>query len=150
MAVPDGKPVDFEILKEPWNKYELKDGSTLKTRFILKKVLVKNLSESKANFGFDGQNLSVIMCDDDWKGEPDKKAYSTVDLKNALEKEIRYDTLLEEWNEYLVDDGTRIRLKTTVTNVNRTTLYDNTGDRIYLVETNVMMNIKRPKPLDNN
>ena len=150
MSVPDGKPIDFDIVKEPWNKYSLKDGSTLKTRFILKKVFVKRLSELKAHFGFDGQNLSVITCADDLKGESDKKAYSPIEIKKAIDKEIRYDTVLEEWNEYLIDDGTQIRLKTTVTNVNRSTLYDNTGDRIYLVDTNVIMNIKRPKPLDNN
>ena len=57
MSAQDGKSIDFDVLKEPWNKYELKDGSTLKTKFVLKKVLVKNLSESKASFGFDGQGM---------------------------------------------------------------------------------------------
>ena len=32
------RSIDFEIIKEPWNKYQISDGSILRTRTILKKV----------------------------------------------------------------------------------------------------------------
>lgn len=144
----DEKPIDFEILKEPWNKYEISDNSVLKTRFVLKKVLVKNLSENKKSFGFDGEHMNVIFCAPEWKGTPDAKIYSPAELRESIDKEdMRYNTLSEEWNEYLLDDGTRIRLKTTVTGVVRTNKFDKIGDRVYLVDTNAIMNIKQPKPL---
>jgi len=37
--LPDGEPVDFEVVKEDWNEYRLADGSTLKVKLILTGVL---------------------------------------------------------------------------------------------------------------
>lgn len=142
------KTIDFEVLKEPWNKYEISDGSVLKTKFILKKIQVKELSEKKANFNIDSQNLTVIYPATELKGEPDNKAYSPVELKKAVKKEdLRYNISQEEWNEYLLDDATRIRVKTTVIRISRTSKFDKVGDPIYLVDTSAIVDIKRPKPL---
>jgi hypothetical protein len=51
-----------------------------------------------------------------------------------VEKDIRYDTLSEEWNEYIAEDGTKIRFKSTLARVHRTNKYDKHGDPIYLIE----------------
>lgn len=140
------RAVDFEILKEPWNKYEIADGSIVKTRFVLKKVEIQNLAENKSNFNIDGQNLSVVYTNPELKGTPTNLLYSPIEIKNSVVKdELRYNTLAEEWNEYLLDDGTRLRLKSTVTKVSRTSKYDKFGDPIYLVDSNAIMEIKRPK-----
>jgi len=37
-----GKDLDFKISKEDWNVYELADGSILKVRFVLRKVILCN------------------------------------------------------------------------------------------------------------
>jgi len=58
---------------------------------------------------------------------------------------LGYNTLGEEWNEYILEDGTKIRIKTTVTKISRTDKYEKIGDPIYLVETNVMMQVTKPK-----
>ena len=46
---------------------------------------------------------------------------------------MRYSTLAEEWNEYIVDDGTKIRIKTTVTNVKKSDKFAQNGDLFILL-----------------
>jgi len=40
--IPEGEPVDFEVVKEDWNEYRLTDGSTLKVKLVLTGVMRLN------------------------------------------------------------------------------------------------------------
>ena len=40
--LPEGEPVDFEVVKEDWNEYRLTDGSTLKIKLVLTGVMRLN------------------------------------------------------------------------------------------------------------
>jgi hypothetical protein len=42
IKVLEGEQVDFEVVKEDWNIYKLKDGTTLKIKLILVGVLRSN------------------------------------------------------------------------------------------------------------
>ena len=37
--LPEGEPVDFEVLREEWNEYHPADGSTLKVKLVLTGVI---------------------------------------------------------------------------------------------------------------
>lgn len=138
--------VDFEIIKEPWNKYAITDGSVLKTRFILKKVDTRIMDENKKNYKIDGLPLSIIYASAELRGEPSQQRYSTQELQNSISyDDLRYDTIHEEWDEYMLDDGTRIRVKATVMKISRTDKFDRNGDPLYLVDTTAMVEIKLPK-----
>jgi hypothetical protein len=128
------RELDFDIVKEPWNKYELSDGAILKTRIILQKV--KHIEqENRTGYGTDFTPLQVIFAPAERKGTPSNQTYTEQELASSIDQELRYNTTAEEWNEYVVDDGTRIRVEITVTRVSRTTKFDQYGDPIYLVET---------------
>lgn len=48
--MPDARFIEFEIIKEPWNKYQISDGSVLKTRIILteaERVMVPSPSSAQ-------------------------------------------------------------------------------------------------------
>ena len=140
------RPIDFDVVKEPWNKYELTDGTVVKTKVVLTKLGKTILEGNKANFQIDVQVVSVILVPTELRGTPDTHVYSPQELQASIEKaEMRYTTLAEEWNEYVVDDGTRIRVKSTVTRIAKTTKYDKNGELIYLVETNNLVQIKSPR-----
>lgn len=141
-----GKPVfDFDVVREPWNKYELADGCSLKLKVVLTKLRKKQVDEKNTNYDFDVQNLAVVLTDE--KGPPDTKTYSPQELTAAIIKDdIRYTTTSEEWNEYVADDGARVRLKVTVTRVAKTSKFDKNGEPIYLVESGALAQIKRPTP----
>ena len=40
--LPEGEPVDFEVVREDWNEYRLTDGSTLKVKLVLTGVMRLN------------------------------------------------------------------------------------------------------------
>ena len=140
-----GKPLDFEVTSEPWNKYEVNDGTILKFKYVMKTIF-RTMKDNKANYTGEGQPLSVVIPTDNLRGEPDKNTYNTEQLKASIEKdEMSYRTVAEEWNEYRVDDGAVLRIKATVMKVSRTTKYDKNGNPIYLVDNNIMIQVRPPK-----
>lgn len=55
---------------------------------------------------------------------------------------MRYDTLYQEFNEYILDDGTKIKIYTNVTSIDRSKLFNREGDPIYNVTSSNQINIK--------
>ena len=62
--------------------------------------------------------------------------------------EVGFRSSLENWNEYLADDGTVIRLKLVVTEVLRVDgQYDPEGNPVYLVKSTNVTSISAPEEL---
>ncbi len=140
--------IDFDVMREPWNKYELGDGSILKTKCILTKVHKRlTIGEKTASYGLDSQNVIVVYnVPPNLKGEPSKQTYGPKELESSIvQDDIRYTTISEEWNEYIAEDGTKVRLKSTVTKVSRTNKFDKNGNPRYLVRTSVLPQVKPPR-----
>lgn len=136
------RSLGFEIIKEPWNKYQISDNSVLRTRTILKKV-ERKIEGEKISFSMDAQTLTVVDADDTLKGPPSKKINTKEELMKSIEKEdMRYDTLSQEFNEYQLDDGTKIKIFTHVSKISRTNLKDAKGDPIYSVASSSTIEIK--------
>lgn len=136
------KSIDFEIRKEPWNKYQLSDNSILKTRTILKKI-ERVMEGEKVSFSIDAQTLTVVYADPSLKGIPNPNPINKEDLIKEVDiQDMRYDTLAQEFNEYYLDDGTKIKIYTNVTNVSRTKLKDAKGDPVYHVASANSIEIK--------
>ncbi len=55
---------------------------------------------------------------------------------------MRYSIVSEEWNEYVLEDGTTVRIKSNVTSIMRTTKIDRHGDPIYLVNSTQIFGLK--------
>ncbi|HEX9320249.1 MAG TPA: hypothetical protein VF884_15045 [Nitrososphaeraceae archaeon] len=141
-----GKPqLDFDVIKEPWNKYQLiSDDAILKTKLVITRIRKKVLGDNKGEYGFDMQPIVVVLSDE--IGAPDSKNYTAQEIQAAIVKDdLRYDTVTEEWNEYVIDDGSRLRIKSTVTRVAKTSLFDNMGTRQYYVEFNNIAQVKMPR-----
>ncbi len=136
------KSIDFEILKEPWNKYQLVDNSILKTRTILKKI-ERVMNGDKVSFSIDAQTLTVIYSDSNLKGSPNPQKITKDDIMKSIDiPDVSYDTIAQEFNEYILDDGTKIKIFTNVTNVSRTTLKDTKGDPVYSVKSSNSVDVK--------
>lgn len=136
------RSIDFEIIKEPWNKYQISDNSVLKTRTILKKI-ERIIDGEKTSFSIDAQTLTVIYPDPSLKGPPNPKINTKEELMKAIDKpDMRYDTLSQEFNEYHLDDGTRIKIFSNVTGISRSTLKDAKGDPVYYVNSSNTIEMK--------
>jgi hypothetical protein len=139
------KPLDFDVDREPWNKYEVSDHTTIKTKYVITKV-TKVSSGGQTNYRIDGQTLTTVLNMSGEKGPADNKIYNPEELKSEIKfPNMRYTTIAEEWNEYRVDDGAVIRLKATVSAVAKTNRFDLNGDPIYLIDNNVMLQVRPPQ-----
>jgi hypothetical protein len=62
--------------------------------------------------------------------------------------EVGFRSLGEHWNEYLVDDGSVVRIKLVVTDIFRIDgTYDSEGNPIYLVKSTNVTAISSPESL---
>lgn len=138
------KYLDFEIVKELWNKYTLKDGSKLKTRVILESAWFIE-KDQKKNYSVNIKNMTVVMCDPSLQGMKNTTKHTPEQIQQSIEVEdARYDTISYEANEYLLDDGTRILIHSNITKISRTKLFNADGDRIYNVSLGVNLTITPP------
>lgn len=137
----------FDVVREPWNVYELEDGSILRTKFILLRVKRKEDPSGQTGYAVKSQTItSVSHIPELLIGEPAARQYSPKELQASIvEEDVRYTTLTEEWNEYIVEDGARIRVKLTVVKVAKTDKFNNDGEPIYLVLTTSMPQIQPPR-----
>lgn len=132
--MPDARFLDFEIIKEPWNKCQISDGSVLKTRIM---------KGAKPEFSINSQTLVVLNADPSLKGEPDTKRHTAREIEEAVErKDLSYDTLSQEFNEYILDDGTKIKIYSNITNIDRTELHNIKGNPIYNTTPSIQIEIK--------
>ena len=139
------RPLDFEVVAEPWNKYEVSDHVIIKTKYVITKV-TRVTANDKNNYRIDGQTMSVVLNMGNEKGPKDTRTYSPEELKPEIKFDnMHYKTLAEEWNEYRVDDGAVIRLKATITRVAKTRKYDLNGDPVYVIDNNVMLQVRPPE-----
>jgi hypothetical protein len=136
--------IEFEVLREPWNKYSVDDGSYIKTRFIVTKFRKREptTSEEKMQYGFEGQNLMVAYnVPQELKGPPSTKTFSPDELRQKS-TDMRYSTVYEDWNEYVLEDGTAVRIKNTVVEIIRSDKTDRSGDPVYVVNTSQLLGFK--------
>jgi len=147
--------VDFEVIREPWNKYQLTDGAIVKVKLVLTVVRRKELVradgtvEKTLGYSFESQSPTVVhSVPENLKGPPSTESYDPKQLESAVvQDDISYSTLFEDWNEYIDETGSKIRLKTTVSRVARTSKFDRYGNPVYLVQSHGIADVKVRKAL---
>jgi hypothetical protein len=139
-------PLDFTVVRQVWNRYRLDDNTILKVMLVLTRVVkvAPQQTDQQPTYSVDFQNMIVALSSD--KGQPDAAAYSPEEMREAVTKDdIHFDTQEQEWNEYVVDDGTKIRIQPILLQVSKTSKYDNKGYPLYLVNINATMDVKPPR-----
>lgn len=129
----DGKPINFDIIKNSWNVYSLNDGTIYKSRFVLKEIWQKKDGKGRTQYGFTGNNEQVWLCNPDKRGPPDTKQYTTEEMKANLDLRMcSYTTVRYEPSEYSLPDDVRVKIFELIINLSRTSLFDSRGDRHYI------------------
>jgi len=146
MSTNLGKSIDFDVVREPWHKYELNDNTFIKTKYVISKIYKKLQADGKPTYTMDGQFITVTLSPEEQKGTPDSTLHTPQDYqKHIIQDDVKYNTISDEWYEYIIDDGTRVRIKTTVTRIQKTDMFDKNGDHVYLIDTNALIQIRLPK-----
>ena len=148
--------LDFNVVKEFWDVYDLNDGTKLKNRVILtgvKKLNINNIdidNDGKSNksneYEFDFQSIQSFIFSEKSKGNPHTNTYKKQELDASYKIEVPYSAVSEKWNEYTVnDDGTKLKLKSAVTDVKKSNIFLQNGDPIYNVRIKILSKVIRPK-----
>ena len=141
------KYLDFEILKERWNRYDLNDTSIIKIRGMLQSIWHDGQNDKK-RYGYKVAGHTEVLCGVSLQGTPDNTKWSKDDLhKNIEVEDCPYVTVAYETAEYKLDDGTKFVLHINIQKISRTKSFNRMGDRIYLINHDTSVRIERPKDL---
>jgi hypothetical protein len=143
--------LDFEIVdvisgQEDRSIYKLMDGTIFKIRLALIKALRQNNYDlsGNPNYVFNTQAiLGVVPLKNNW-GKP-SPPYTQEELQSSIvHKDLKFETLQEPWNQYLLNDGTKVQIHTALTTASKTNKYGFNGEPIYIV--NWVSNTKTEVP----
>lgn len=118
-------PLDFVVIKEDWCRYDISDDSILKVKVVLTKVY-----ENQGQLMCEVHTIHVIFTNE--MSDPDPKFYSMEELKVSINKDIKFSTMIEDWNEYVVDEGTTIKIKPLVSKIAKTSKFDSGISQVHL------------------
>jgi hypothetical protein len=130
--------VEFDIEKEVWNVYDLVDGTRLKVRAVLTKLVrlpTSKVGESNYNAAF--QNLLSAFVHPRNKG-PAGRAYTEQEMASFAKEEVNFTAEYEDWNIYKLPDGMRMKVKLVVSSifkVKQEGVYNAFGEPIYVVNS---------------
>lgn len=144
-----GKDLDFKILKEDWNVYELTDGGILKVRYVLLKVVKTKAFNPMGEpvYAFASQNFLAPRTPKRLMGPPTSTPPTKEQIETSDKVEVDFKVKTENWNEYLVEDGTKLRIKLVLTKVERSDFFDQMGYPIYGVSSHTVTSVSVPKTL---
>lgn len=116
----------FEPIREPWNTYETEDGAIIKVKVLLVKLMPD--PESKNSYVLNTSNVVGIEAKPELRGQPTLKPGQIPEIQ---EKEVKYRTVSEEWNEYRLENGETLKLKLVIAEISKGKGYDSYGEPIY-------------------
>jgi len=136
----DFEEMEFTIEDEDWNEYELKDGTRIRGRIILKKIIRDPYNPNVFSFDFS-QPIWVVFAPTAMRGEPNLDR-----LKKDSEKfEVHVNRNHEPWNIYrIVKTDQKLKVKLTATEVNRLVdKFDKNGLPVYEIPNRVSFDISK-------
>jgi len=159
-SVPMFENVEFQIEKEVWNLYELRDGKyrvTLRMRTVLTKLLKPRFAKPeeslligvpsdlagvpksvpKHEFQMSFQQILVVAdCPPDLMGKPSRPIPPS-ELNQMPAEEVDFTPFNEEWNVYTIPSiGHKLKVKLVVSSITKPKdVYDQFGYPIYIVQS---------------
>jgi hypothetical protein len=126
----------FDVIQEPWVAYQLSDGTRLRVRFVLLKLIQGDpvAPSGMKSAAVASQVLLAVESPDEFRGPPAPMP-SPDQAKQEIESEVTFDAPPAPPSVYRFDQTRTLFVDTKLTRVSRTRLIGPDGDRIYQVET---------------
>ena len=88
------KDVEFEVFREEWNEYRLEDGTLIRNRVIMLKIMVDpEATESEKQFTLKPRLLTTaVTVPSHLKGTPDRTVYPPPELLEDSQR-LDFDTI---------------------------------------------------------
>jgi hypothetical protein len=127
--------IDFEVKKEPWNLYKIEDGSLIKFKLVLVRVM-PNKSDPK-KYLLNTANVIGVQSPRELRGAPaPPSANGTYD--DLEKKDLDFEVIKENWSEYKLKDGNTLRIKSVIISIDKTKSFGDNGEPIYAVHNQIL------------
>ena len=143
--------VRYDVLKEPWNEYIIHDTKQVKlrSRLIITKML-RYQGEKGIDYLPGQRGIFTVEAPPEFRGDPTLVDTSLQIIeKEGLEKHtidhMKYQIINEDWNEYILEDGTIFKSKLIVSDVIKTDLFTVDGDPLYWIISETLGHFISPK-----
>lgn len=147
---PNYKSYEFDVIKEDWNEYELKDNTRMKSRMVLTRI-IKRDTTPPGQYEINGQPIFVVTTDPSRRKAPtppltgDEIQLLNQPGPNELKIPTEVLTSAERWNQYrIIATDEVLRIKLVLIDVFRVpNKYDELGEPLYSCSTG---NVIAPMP----
>ena len=131
-ALPPSREVDFSIRREDWSRYLVDDGTELRIRIVVRKIIESLLQNPTGypDFGLESMNVVSAIVPDKLKRQPSTSPFNPTANKG---EEIGFKLLSQSIQEYLTTDGFLICVKPVLVKVWKHDSYNIFGEPIYTV-----------------
>ena len=138
---------DFNTIKEDWNEYEIEDGTKLRIKFVMVKIVRQKILGTSGEYNYAFNSHNVVGVYSSKLREPDMKRYSPEEISKSIVKtDMKYTVLKEHWNKYLIKkDKTEILAKVVITDIQKSDKIDEHGEHHYLIFTQPVFKAKMRK-----
>lgn len=137
--------LEFEVVREVWNKYELENKTIIKSRFYISQV-IEIVRNGVISYEFKIQNqTSVQPAITDNKPDPSLSQSSvTIDVNKDLDKEMSFKSLFNKSQIYELENGTFLFLYEKVNKLWSTKKRDSQGITVYYLDFENKINVFKP------
>jgi len=158
----NGQPANAENVEvkqssERWNEYLVGDGSVLKMKLVLTNVIrVDGQYDSIGNpiYMVNSTNALSVNAPGELRDATGKgktqgpRVRIPFDRKIVEAEVIEVAQAAEYWNDYLLEDGTKLKARLVVTNIHRVEgKHDSTGNPVYNVTSSNVVAAAAPAEL---
>lgn len=129
----DLEVLDFEIVDEDWNKYDLADYTVLKARIVLARIGRPKFGPT-GQFSLASQTLFAVTAPPEKRGAP-MEIPPKSELEGLQKEPVKILTSSEPWNKYRIPKtGDILQIKLVVSEVFRVKdRFDTFGEPFYFV-----------------
>lgn len=148
--------IEFRIIKEDWNEYELKDGTKIRGRAFLTRIAEnknpKPRPDAKPGESINEYQMSIqknfqVFASEINKGKPSKLIPPPKEIPKESIQEMEPLTNSEPWNTYeVIKNGTIIKIKLVVHKISKVKdVYDGFGEPYHIVNNAPVFSIEPQK-----
>ncbi len=146
-----GEVVDFKVLREDWSNYRLADGTILKVRLVVTKVVrtyQHDPTTGEPLYVFSRATALSTVSGKELRGPPSSMP-SPQEMQASITEVVDFESAdkAEKWNIYSLSDGSELKVKLEVTKISKTSLFDDMGDPVYFVVSENIVRVRSPQNL---
>ncbi len=141
-GIPPMREVDFMILKEDWSRYLLHDGTELRVRTVVRKIVEQGQPNPMGypNFGLESINAVSAIVPERLKRKPSTEI---LDVSKEKGQELKFTPRDELWQEYQTTTGFKVLVKPILTKVFVYEKYNGFGEPIYNAIVQPLINVEK-------